>query len=212
MVCVRHTQGPVDYSSTGYSVDPPLTTDKPSWPVLVIVGVLCVAMALLIAHFSLDDKTAATPDGGPAAMAGSKLASGPGWTMRVPHTWAVLTLPTAGVDAAWSIDGNSDPESGVVMVTHRVGKQAASLRAYAKAAAPRLAATLSNGTVTAVRVDDGHAEIEYTGANAGVSIHAIGFVAPTRHGFAVATLTSSQARFGRDVESARPFLATLDAR
>jgi hypothetical protein len=228
MVHVTHPQGPRDFAPAGYLEtesagypDDPYTTpsERPSWPIMLIVGALCIALALLFGRYALQHKDShpdARGSGSSARpehpLAGSTLATGAGWKMRVPAGWGELDLSTDGIDAGWTIDRGESATSGAVVVTHRVGKGSTPLRAYAQTAAPKVAATLTDGRVLGVRVVGGHAEMTYAGTSSGMPVRGIGFIASIHHGFAIASLTSLASRFDHDLAQARPFLRTLQGR
>jgi hypothetical protein len=225
---VTHPPGPRDYSPADYPQPSPATgpsdpyttpSERPSWLLIVAVGAMSIALAVLFGRYELSRQADAAekPRSSSAARSsdpsvGASVATEAGWTMRVPRQWTGLDILPDGADAGWAVDRSLGSASGVVAVAHRDTRRSMSLRRYARLAAPRLAATLSHGRVLDIRLAGGHAEVRCAGGSSGLSTRAIAVIAPTRHGFATATLTSPRATFPRDLAQARPYLQTLQAR
>lgn len=236
MVCVTHPQGPADYPPANYSTDPPISTDKASWPLLLAFGALCVALALAMAHFALRNKDTETvsngkttplspgskhdkpggddPQGHASTSPGnSRIVSGSGWSMRIPRSWTPFDAPNA-VDAAWQTPSIASGGGGLVTILHKSPAVASDLLNYTYAASATLSAGIGSGSIRVLRTHAyaNHGEIEYLQRTDGQRVRTLAYIVEAPNGFAYLTFAAPAQAFKDDVKRIEPYLKTLKGR
>jgi hypothetical protein len=223
-----------DYQST----DLPVSTERANWRMLLLVGALCVALAFLVARFALHDKPAVGDQGshrtgalgtakhhkpgdhgahrrGSTSPAHTKLASGPHWSIRIPHSWRPMAAAGVREDAGWRTPSKVAGAGGIVIVLHRKVDTPADLLNYTYVESATLNTGVGGGSVRVLRthVYANHGEIEYLQRDDnGQRIHNLAYVVQTSNGFASLTYATPTKTFKRDVKRVESYLQTFKGR
>jgi hypothetical protein len=242
MVQVTHRHGPADDPSTGrqqaapvgYLTDFTISTEKASWPLLLMVGALCVALALVVARFALHDRNSATLDSGSTtsktlpprhdkaeehtgnggrhtSLPNTRRASGEGWTMQVPRRWTAVDIPNVDEQAAWRTPGGL-PGVGdmVTIVDEDMGSL--NLHQYMKYQRNALRVGISTASHIRTSVSHGRGELTYYMIANGKQAWTLQVVVPTTSGFASAILVAPPETYSQDVKQVRRYLETFTGR
>jgi hypothetical protein len=201
---------------------------------LLLVGALCVALAFLVARFALHDEPAVVDSGSQVPVAPAKhhkpgadkthrpptgpahtvRASGPHWSMRIPHSWRSVGRSHSTEDAAWRTPSNAGPR-GAVFVIHKRYDSQSSLSTYTYAASAALTVGVGGGANKVLRthVYAHHGEIEFLQRSEnGERIHNLTYIVETSNGLASVTFTSPANAFKHEVKRVEPYLQTFRGR
>jgi hypothetical protein len=239
MVPVTHPHDPADYSAAAYqhpSLSPQgeAAPERASWPLLMIVGALALAIVFLLIRFATHDDTAAVdpgstapvtlpppkhhqanehdPSGGDvSALPHSRPASGPHWTMQIPRSWTRFSAPNVAEDAAWRTPSRVPGWGGLVIVLHRKPVVPLSLSNFTYGASAALNAGVGAGSINVLRthVYVRHGEIRYVQRVDGQRLLNLAYIVETKNGFAYLTYAASTRAYKHDVKRIEPYLKTL---
>jgi hypothetical protein len=237
---VTHPRGPADYSpgypaepSSGYSTDPPVSTERANWPLLLIVGALSVALCLAVARFAMHETPAVvngsshppkvlgppkhnkpgsdkTHGGSSTAPAHSVRASGPHWSMRIAHSWKTVDVPSADEQAAWRTPGGFPGRGDVVTLVHE--ESSLTLHQYIQYQRNVLGVGITTASHIRTNVSHGRGGLRYHLLMDGNPARTLQVVVPTSAGFASAILIAPASTFKHDVKRISPYLKTLTGR
>jgi hypothetical protein len=209
------------------------SSERANWPLLFVVGALSVALALLFARFAAHDtpaldqgssepKTLASPNhhnshqqgqgsAGHSPLPNARTASGPHWSMQVPHSWTRFNAPNVTEDAAWRTPSSGAGLGGLVIVLHKKPDVPSDLTNYTYGAAAALNAGVGSGSIRVLRthVYANHGEIEYLQNTEGHRLRNLAYVVETSNGFAYLTYAAPTKAYKHDVKRIEPYLKTL---
>ena len=240
---MSHPQDPPSYTPGDYqptSAYPTITqvaasSERASWPLLLIVGALSVALAMVIARFALNDDTSAAlnpgatspstpgaqkhhkpnankPGGDHAMLPHTRLASGPRWTMQVPRKWNAVDIPNLDEQAAWKTPGGFPGRGDAVSVIHDSSLTSLNLHQYVQYQRNLLGVGISTASDVRTQVSHGRGELTYHLLVNGYQAQTLQVVVRTANGLASASFVAPASTFGHDVKRAHRYLATLAGR